>query len=111
MKSVTYLFLFTVVCFLGFSNCSKSNESNPGNCDANWALGVQSELEAVSNALIAYSTDQNSTTCNAFKVAYQDYINALKQFEDCALLTGTDRAQFEAALQEAEDELPTLCDE
>ena len=111
MKLQTYLFLIVVVCFLGFSNCGKNNEDDPGNCNYNWAVGVQDELNGISNAFIAYGNDPTTETCNALKAAYQAYIDALKPYGDCALLTGTERQEFEDALEEAEDELPNLCDE
>ncbi len=111
MKLTTYLSLFLVLSFLGFSNCSKNDENNPGNCNYNWLVGVQDEFSAISTAATAYSSNPTTETCSALKAAYQAYIDALKPYGDCALLTGADRQAFQTALEEAEADLPNLCNE
>ena len=78
-------------------------------CSAAWATEVESEYTAVVNAAVAYATDESEANCNALKSAYQDYIDAMKPFGDCATLTGQDRAEWKKAVEDAEAEAATLC--
>lgn len=111
MKLQTFVFAFVILSFLGFSNCGGDDGDGSGNCNYNWAAGVQDEFTAISNAATAYGSNPTTETCNALKAAYQAYIDALEPYGDCALLTGADRQAFDQALADAEAELPNLCDE
>ncbi len=104
MKLYSYVFYFLIVLSLGFSSCGGGDDGDGGgNCNYNWAVGVQSELTAISNAATAYSTDPSVANCNNYKNALQNYVNALKPFGDCSLLTGADRTSFQNALEQYED--------
>ncbi len=56
------------------------------NCTNAWATDLEGELTAVIGAATAFSTDASDANCNAYKSAYQDYINALKPYGNCATL-------------------------
>lgn len=97
-----------IVSFLGLDACKK-DATDPDFCGTAWATQVTTELNAVSNAAAAYSSTPNTTTCNAYKAAYQNYLNALEKFLDCSLWTSVQKAQLEDAITEAEDDLDGLC--
>lgn len=84
-------------------------EEDGGNlCSTSWRTETQDELNAVSIASTAYSSSATIANCNNYKTAYQSYIDALKQFENCSTLNGQDRTDFENTLQSAETALAGL---
>ena len=101
-KRITFLTLM----FLGltaFISCSENDEPNePGICGTTWAVAIEDEATAFSAALQAYASDPTTENCQAYKVALQAYIDALKPYGDCTTLTGQQRADWEAAVAEAE---------
>jgi beta-mannanase len=78
-------------------------------CSTDWAIELQDELAAVSDALTAYYMDPTDANCNALKAAYQDYIDAMRPYGNCETLTGQDREDWQAALDEAEASIDTIC--
>jgi len=100
----------TILAFLGLSSCKKDSNS-PANCSANWATEVQSELTALSNAAMAYSSEPTTATCSAYKDAYQDYVDVLKPLKECSTYTAQQKEDLQQAIDEAEDDIATLCDE
>ncbi len=110
MKKVLTLQLFFIFCFtLLVTSCSKDGDAGIAPCTTAWATDLQGELTAVINAATAFSTDASDANCNAYKSAYQDYINALKPYGNCATLTGPNRTDWQKALNDAEAEVATLC--
>ncbi len=105
MKNI--LLFIIVFCSLGLLSCSK--KSDPVTCSIAWSTELQDEVNAISNAATDYANDQSIANCNAYKAAFQAYINALKPYRNCAALTGQNRFEFEAALSNAEESLDTLC--
>lgn len=101
-KTITFLTLM----FLGFAafvSCSDDDEVNePGICGTAWAVAIEDEANDLSLAAQAYATDQSAENCAAYKVALQAYIDAIKPYGDCTTLTGQQRADWEAAVAEAE---------
>ena len=90
------------------SSCNK-NDDGVVPCSTAWATDLQAEWEAVINAGIAYAQDDSEANCNAYKSAYQSWINAMKPYGDCATLTGQDRVAWQQAVSDAEAEIATLC--
>ena len=108
------LFLFSLVCAVGVIGCKDDDDNGSGgptgkNCANAWATDLQNELNAISAAVSAYTNDQSTANCNALKAAYLDYVNALKPYGNCATLTGQQRADWEQALQDAEDNVDNIC--
>ncbi len=84
--------------FVVFSfGCKKDND--PVGC--NYLTEVQDELNAVNAAVEAYTADpSNPVKCQAFKDAYEDYLNALESHIECATLSGSEdelQADIDAA--------------
>jgi hypothetical protein len=106
MKNRSLQLLFIVICFTALFSCKKENTVP---CSTAWAVDLQNELTAISTAITIYTSDQSEANCNALKAAYQDYIDALKPYGECATLTGQSRTDWQNALNEAEDNLDTIC--
>ena len=101
--------LIVIFCFAIFvTSCSKDGDG-VAPCSAAWGTELQTELTAVSTAATTYGMDPSAANCNALKAAYQDYINALKPYGNCATLTGQSRTDWQKALSEAEADIATLC--
>jgi hypothetical protein len=100
--------LLIVLSLLGIGSCKKKS-SDPDRCGTAWANQLSDEINAVSAAAQAYGTDPTPTNCNALKTAYQNYLNALEPFTDCSAWTAQERADLQAAIDEAQQEVNTLC--
>lgn len=109
MKKVLTHRLFIIFCFTLFvTSCSKDGDEIVP-CSTAWATDLQSEFTAVTTAATTYAVDQSDANCNALKSAYQKYINALKPYGNCATLTGQNRTDWQKAVNDAEDDVATLC--
>lgn len=107
-KIFTHIPLIVFCISLLATSCSNDGDGLAP-CSAAWATDLQNELLAVSTAASTYHLDQSDANCNALKNAYQDYINALKPYGNCATLTGQSRTDWKNAVDEAEAEVATLC--
>lgn len=64
--------------FLG--SCGKDNDPDP----CNYITETQQEYDALIAASNAYAADPTNTAkCNAYKSAYQAYLNELEQHDNC----------------------------
>jgi hypothetical protein len=102
--------LLVIVLFvISFDSCKK-DKGDPDYCtSANWTTQLNDELNTMVTALYAYSANPTTATCNSYKTAVQGYIDALKQFDNCSLWTAEQKAQFHDAVDEAEQDLQTAC--
>ena len=98
-----------IVSFIGIGSCKKEI-TDPAFCGTAWSLQLTDELTALTNAAMAYSSDPTPTTCNAYKTAYQGYLDALKPFLDCSAWTAAEKADLEEEIADAEADISTLCD-
>lgn len=98
-------FVLLIAVLVGNGSCKKDKDSDPDVCATNWVTSTQDELTAVVNAAMAYGTNPTVTNCNAYKTAYQKYLNALKAYENCSALTGMSKAEWQEAISEAQEEL------
>ena len=90
----------------------KDDDDNDLICSSTWQTETADETAAMSAAFMAYASNPTHETCVAAKDAYQDYIDALQKFSNCtALWTPQQRDDWQASLDEAEDNISTLCDE
>lgn len=105
MRNASFRYLALIFSFVILFSCKKDN---PINCGF-WGAELLNEITAISTASTIYSQDQSAANCNALKDAYQDYINAMKPYGDCATLTGQDRTEWKQALDEAEADLDSIC--
>ncbi len=95
-KLLTCLLVGTVI--LTYS--CKNDDDDPVGC--NYAVETQQELDALNAAAAAYGADPtNSTKCQAFKDAYQAYLNDLQAHVECAALSGQ-QAELQSAINQAQ---------
>ncbi len=102
MSKQIFLISFLAFVVLGSMGCKKTT---PAGCSAAWASDLQNEVQALTNALQAYSLDPTQENCLAYKAAYQAYIDALEPYGNCATLTGADRDAWQEALNEAQQDI------
>lgn len=107
MKRKIFTLLFLAIIIAGISSCKK-NEEKDAPCTVAWATEVSDEANAMSTALQAYATDQSPANCNAYKQAAQAYLNALKPYGDCTLLTGQQRIALEKALSDTQESVDNM---
>jgi hypothetical protein len=98
-----------VICVSAVFSCKDDDDNGPA-CSTAWSTELEDELNAVINAGTVWANDPSSDNCLEYKARYQAYINALRPYGNCSALTGQARADFDAALEAAEDDLETLCD-
>lgn len=101
-------FLLIVAIFISTESCKKDKDSDPDVCTTAWAVATQDELTKVVNAAMAYGTSPTVANCNAYKTAYQAYLNALKPYGNCTALTGTSKQEWQEALADAQAEINSL---
>ena len=106
MKNAQFHLVFALFGFLILFSCKKEDVAP---CSGAWATELSNEFTAISTAVSIYSTDQSDANCNNLKAAYQDYIDALKPYGDCATLSGTSRTEWQNSINEAEDSLDNIC--
>jgi len=97
-----------IVSFLGLDSCKKK-AADPDYCATSWATQLSSETNAVSAAAQTYASNPTTANCNAFKAAYQEYLDALEPFLDCTLWSAQEKQEVQDAIDEAEQEISTLC--
>ncbi len=105
MKKVSLPLLAIIFSLTILSSCGKLKAP----CSIAWAIELHSELAAVTAASLAYTQDQSTENCNALKDAYQAYIDAMEPYGNCETLTGQDRDDWQEALDDAKDDLLTMC--
>lgn len=106
MKNVSFQLLAVIFCFTVLFSCKKND---PVLCSTAWATELQNEITAISTAATVYAMDPTAANCNAFKEAYQEYIDALRPYGNCPTLTGQDRVAWQQSLDDAEASLDSIC--
>ena len=102
------LSLLVVISFLGMGSCKKKSV-DPDYCGTAWASQVTSQTNAVSAAAQTYAANPTTANCNALKTAYQNYLNALEPFVDCASWTTQQSDELQDAIDAAQQQINTLC--
>ena len=107
-KFSTLLFMATFV--LATIGCGGDDDPNdpPAGCTAVFATTFNAEINAISAASQAYFADQTTENCNALKDAYNDYLDALEDWEDCANFYDQ-FDEWQTALNEARDSVEDIC--
>ena len=100
MKLYTTVLACLLLGITVLNNGCKKDDNDPVGC--NYAVETQEELNALNQAAAAYSADPtNSTKCQAFKDAYQAYLNDLENHVECAALSGQ-QAELQTAIDQAQ---------
>src|SRR6188768_3102334 len=100
----TFQKIIAGICIVAipFFNACKNNDPDP----CNYAEETQDELQAVIDASNAYGANPNPTTCNAYKSAFQDYLNALEDHDNCVPAGQED--EYHQSINQAQAELDAL---
>jgi hypothetical protein len=105
LKALSFLIILS---FVGLGSCKKKI-TDPAYCSTAWATAVTDELSTVSAAAMVWAQDPTVANCNLYKAAYQDYLDALEPFIECATWTLQQKQALQDAIDEAEEELQDLC--
>src|SRR5699024_7920220 len=85
IKTMNYTIqlIFLLLSLGFFTSCSKSS---PSKCGENFFLytAVSDEVQAFSQAALAYSENPTESNCEKYRTAVHNYITALESWEDCA---------------------------
>ncbi len=93
------------ICLLVVPFLSSCGKDDPATC--NYVTESQAEYDALITASNAWSADPgNSAKCNAYKVAFQAYLNELQQHDNCVL--ASQEAAYQQALIDAQASINAL---
>jgi hypothetical protein len=88
-----------------FLSC-KDDDDDPQGC--NYVTETQDELTTLNEAAAAYGADPtNPAKCQAYKDAYQAYLDELEDHIDCAALSGQ-QAELQNSIDQAQAQLALL---
>jgi hypothetical protein len=107
MKKSIYFLSIVFISALMFYSCSGNSLAD--RCGPNWspAVELEQEINAYTAALTAYTQNPTTANCEAFKDAYLDYLDALRDWEDCYIYAYSE-AEFNQAIDDAEDAINEL---
>ncbi len=89
------------------TGCNGDGDNVPG-CSTAWGSELQEEIDNVSQTAQAYANNPNETTCEAYRASLQAYLNALQPYGNCGALTGQDRAAWEDAVDQAQEDVDAI---
>lgn len=99
---------FLVLLFgLSFFSCGDDSPNSAAECSTAFAQEFQTEVTDISNAVSAYGQDQSASNCQGLKDAYNAYIDALEDWENCASINNS-LTEFNAALDNARQSINAL---
>lgn len=108
MKKSTFLIVLGTFLFLTLS-CSK-NDDGPlglgGGCGYVWSVRIADEVLALTSAATAYSQDSTQANCEAYKKAYQDYLDEAEDIKPC--VPADEKDDFQRNIDDARKELDDL---
>lgn len=103
MKSIFKTLICAAVLTTFFLGACGKND--PVGC--NWANELQAESDALSAAATAYGNNPTPANCQAFKDAYQDYLNEADNYVECAHTAGQG-AELQNSIDQAQASLDDL---
>ncbi|NNE14495.1 MAG: hypothetical protein HKN51_05930, partial [Saprospiraceae bacterium] len=90
---------------------SCGGDDGPGGSSCNsqgWTVEYEDELDAVNDAATTWANDPTDANCEALKDAYNDYLDVLDDWEDCAnQLDQFD--EWQAAIDAARQTVDSIC--
>ena len=102
MRKSIFLLICLIALAFGSTSCKKSSSAVP--CNTSWALALQDETNSLSNAILNYSQNPTPANCEAYKQAYLNYLNALKDWGNCVGTAGQTQ-EWRDEIKDAEDEI------
>ena len=105
MKRLNQIFALCLFCTAAlFLGCNNNDDDGITTCI--WTTELQAEAEALSNAASAFGADPTTANCEAYRSAFQDYLNAADDLDGC--VPAADRPAYQQAIDEAQAELDAL---
>ena len=104
------ILVFSVVAIsISFLLLSCSGNGVDERCGEAWdpSSELNDELNAVVDAATLFGQDPSKENCEAYKAAYQDYLDELNEWKDCYYNAGLE-AQFNQSLSDAQDDLNAI---
>lgn len=92
-----------------FSSCSKDDKGPlglGGGCAYTWSVRIADEVLVLTNAATAYSQDSTQANCEAYKKAYQNYLNEAEDIKSC--VPADEKDDFQQNIDDARKELDDL---
>jgi len=103
------LILSSVMLFLFLNfGCSTGEDSDVAPCSVQWSIELQDEIDALSQAAIIRGQNPSPATCENFRSAAEDYLEALRPYGNCSALTGQNRQEWQNAVEEAEVQIQEI---
>ena len=93
-----------IILVMGLLSCTK--DDGGVDCAVGFSIAgiIAEEAVDISEATLAYSNDPSEENCKSYVNALNGYINALKDYEDCAAQAGQ-LAEFQVGIAEAQADL------
>ena len=117
MNIIKFLFFAFLGLALVLTSCNKEDGANDegdlytgSNCYDSWGNAIAVNSTKISEAYQVYYSNQSVENCNKLKAVYQDYVNALRPYQNCSGLYGVERQEFIDGVNELEAEIETICD-
>ncbi len=98
--------MILAVLFL-YTGCGDSDDKGPV-CSTAWSAELETEVNNLTASAQAFGMNPSATTCASYRVAAQAYLDALDPYGDCAALSGQNRADWELAVEEAQQSINDL---
>ena len=108
MKNFFFLLLLVfTLCFTTACGGDDDDIVTPDACALEfYSQEINDELQAFLDAATNYANDASTANCNAYRQAGQDYLDALRAFENCSNIVGLD--EYREGVAEAQAELDAL---
>ncbi|SDM89237.1 hypothetical protein [Kriegella aquimaris] len=109
MKTHCFFIQFVLAISLFATGCSNDDSPDPqSGCDRNrsWGEQTKEESEAVATAARTFANSPSKSTCENFRGAYVDYLEALEKVNTCILKEN--EAEFLKAIENGKAELQKL---
>ena len=97
----------TLICAAVVTSFFLSSCGNNDPVGCNWATELQAESDALGVAATAYGNNPTPANCQAFKDAYQDYLNDADNYVDCAYTAGQG-VELQNSIDQAQASLDAL---
>ena len=103
--------LATAFCLMLVApGCSKDDDNSPlglgAGCGYAWSVRIADEAQALSAAAQAYGQDPTTENCEAYRKAYQDYLDEAEDIKPC--VPAGEKDDFQDNIDEAREELNKL---
>ena len=105
MKAIFYSLLLTGLLFTA---CGDDDDGpGGGNCNEVFTVQFEQEINDITAAATAYAMNPTPENCQAYKDAYNDYIDSLEDWADCADELGQS-TEWQQSLDDARDAIDAL---